>query len=103
MVRPAERFRDIVWRFVVSELDGVLMGEPKRKSVQENNRTPQEEKTRTTLREWLTKNWQTLLTTIFSLIAVGFSIGSCVVSNRANQLSQQAIETSTEQFFVSVH
>jgi len=79
------------------------MGEPKRKSVQENNRTPQEEKTRTTLREWLTKNWQTLLTTIFSLIAVGFSIGSCVVSNRANQLSQQAIETSTEQFFVSVH
>lgn len=41
------------------------------------------------------KNWQTIV----ALFALAISVKSCSVSKKANQLSQQAIEISTEQFF----
>jgi len=54
---------------------------------------------RTILFGWLIKNWKALLPIVISIIALSASIASCIISKQANQLSKQAIETSTDQFF----
>ena len=48
---------------------------------------------------WFVKNWKACIPVILSLIAIGISLCSKKISNQANQLSKQAIEISTEQFF----
>ncbi len=62
-------------------------------------RVIQREDTPNLWRELLKKNWKTLLAGVLSLIAIIVSVRSCQIAGQANQLSHQAIETSTEQFY----
>ena len=66
---------------------------------QEGNPVQRKRRFSTILLGWLTKNWKPWLPILISLIAVIASIVSCNISKKANQLSKQAIETSSDEFF----